>query len=442
MIIDSLYFVITINLLDQVMSNKNLCLISYKLLTRNSNILFRTPYSICQRSQLTRSIHNQPAVLLINPGHHQDKIGAHTRSYFLEQRHFSSMPARPSIPWSPDNRPISDDKTKKSKPPPRPSPSSSTIVVSGSNKILLLHRTKTSSAFPSAHVFPGGNLEPSDGPLPENDSDPGRHVDSIAYRTGAIRELFEESGVLLARESSAPNQPLLGLTPDVRLAGRNDVHDGKISLREWLKQQSPTAVLDTDSLIPFTHWITPTNVPKRFTTQMYVYFVPVTERRRHLLATADQVETMSPEWKKASDWIAEARSGKIILFPPQFILLYLMATFLDKPGDPADGRDIPDEERMKRREALQKFMLEDRSPVPWTDKFISPAPGPVKWADGRNVLALDQQGPELKDSGLKGDTSRFVLVRFSKEGPRDVEVIDRVEAEAKLAETASTGAKL
>lgn len=264
----------------------------------------------------------------------------------------------------------------------------------------------------------------------------------MAYRTGAIRELFEESGVLLARESNDPNQPLLSLDPDTRLAGRNDVHGGKLSLHDWLKKQSSTAVLDTDSLIPFTHWITPTNVPKRFTTQMYVYFVPVEERRRHLLATADKVETMSPEWKTASEWIQQANSGKIILFPPQYILLYLISTFLDQSGDPAESRDVPEEERISRREALHKFMTEDKSPVPWTEKFISPAPGPTKWIDGRQMLALDKQGPELKNSGLKGDTSRFVLVKFSKEGPREVEVIHRKEAEAKLAQQASGASKL
>lgn len=270
--------------------------------------------------------------------------------------------------------------------------------------------------------------------MPEDDADPARHRDNIAYRTGAIRELFEESGVLLARESDAPYQPLLSLDPEVRLAGRHNVHQGAVSFHTWLKEQSSTAVLDTDSLIPFTHWITPTNVPKRFTTQMYVYFVPVNERRRHLLATADQVETMSPEWKTASEWVKEADSGKIILFPPQYILLYLIGKFLDRTGDPPESRDIPEEEREARRQALKRFMLEDRSPVPWTEKFISPSPMPKKWKDGRQILALDKQGPELKGSGLKGDTSRVVFVRFSKEGPREVEVMDRDVVEAELAQ--------
>lgn len=409
-----------------------------------------------RRAQLALvDLSRQSPLLVSNRLHHHRTIRSFvsvghsrkTESWKLLHRHrfeiaLFNMTSKPSIPWSTENKPITNAATdaKSMKPPPRPSPSASTIVISGSNRVLLLHRTKTSSAFPSAHVFPGGNLEPSDGPLPPDDSDPARHLDSIAYRTGAIRELFEESGVLLARESADPNQPLLELDPDTRLAGRNDVHGGKLKLHDWLKQQSATAVLDTGSLIPFTHWITPTNVPKRFTTQMYVYFVPVAERRRHLLATADKVETMSPEWKTPAEWIAQADAGKIILFPPQYILLYIISQFLDKPGDPAESRDIPEEERSARREALHHFMTTDKSPVPWTEKVISPIPGPAKWKDGRQILALDKQGPELKDAELKGDTSRFVLVKFSKEGPREVSVIDRKEAEAELAKT--SGSKL
>lgn len=357
-------------------------------------------------------------------------------------RDMSSTASRPSVPWSTDNEPISAGSAGKGKPIPLPSPSASVILISGSNKILLLHRKKTSSSFPSAHVFPGGNLDPADGEIPPSATNPARHQDSLAYRTAAVRELFEESGVLLAREKGEPGQPLLSLDPDTRLAGRDDVHAGKVSLQDWLKRQSSTAVLDTEPLIPFTHWITPTNVPKRFTTQMYVYFVPVTDRRRNLLATADQVETMTPEWLKASTWTKRADSGEIILFPPQYILLHLIAEFLDKADDPAEGRDVPEEERERRREQLRKFMLEDRSPVPWTDKFISPQPMKQKWHDGRNVLALDKQGPELRDSNLKGDTSRVVLVRFSKEGPREVEVRDRAAVVEELEKQSAQPSKL
>jgi 8-oxo-dGTP pyrophosphatase MutT (NUDIX family) len=140
--------------------------------------------------------------------------------------------------------------------PAAASPSASIILVSPTNEILLVHRVKTSSAFPSAHVFPGGNLDPQDGDVPTDPKDPARHKDSLAYRTGAIRELFEETGILLAKESSSATS-LLSVSPEDRLAGRQAVHSGKVSFRDWLASQSKDAVLHTEGLIPFTHWVTP-----------------------------------------------------------------------------------------------------------------------------------------------------------------------------------------
>ncbi|KIW19338.1 hypothetical protein PV08_03632 [Exophiala spinifera] len=302
---------------------------------------------------------------------------------------------------------------------PKPaSPSASIVLVSPSNEILLLHRVQTSSAFPSAHVFPGGNLEPSDGPLPLDPQDVDRHKDSIAYRTGAIRELFEETGILLAR-SSRDAGSLLAVSKEQRKSGREAVHRGAVTLAEWLKGVSPSAMLDTNRLIPFTHWVTPPNVPKRFTTQMYLYFVDRAESGNPSVhATGDEVETMAPEWRRASDWLRRARSGEIILFPPQFLLLYLVSGVLDR------GRVGPQEDETavvaKRDELRRKIETEG-----WTHKFISPIGLQFGREDGRTVLSLDKPGPELRGSGLKGDSEYVVLVKFRKEGPRELDVAFR-----------------
>jgi hypothetical protein len=289
------------------------------------------------------------------------------------------------------------------------SPSSSIIVVSPSNQILLLHRLQKSSAFPSAHVFPGGNLEPTDGPIPPTGA--ARHIDSPAYRTGGIRELFEESGVLLAREPTSPNS-LLSVSDADRIRGRKDVHSHKITFAEWLKKQSPTATLDTESLIPFTHWITPPNVPKRYTTQMYVYFIPLSaDGNESVSAVADEVETMAAEWDTASNWTRRARDGEIILFPPQYLLLELAGQFLD----------VSEGDITSRREKLRHFITTDGNPT-WEHKYISPMGLSFGRKDGRAVLALDKPGPELQGTELRGDSERVVLVKFQKEGPREVEV--------------------
>jgi hypothetical protein len=98
---------------------------------------------------------------------------------------------------------------------------------------------QTSSAFPSAHVFPGGNLSAfHDGAVPEPSSS-DRHQDGPAYRLGAVRETFEESGILLARskeDAAAGESPgLLDVPDDVREEGRKEVHANRVPFAEWLR---------------------------------------------------------------------------------------------------------------------------------------------------------------------------------------------------------------
>jgi len=122
---------------------------------------------------------------------------------------------------------------------------SSILLISPSNQILLLHRVRTSSSFPSAHVFPGGNLsESQDGGIPLATS-PNRHVDGPAYRIGAIRECFEESGILLAKRNDGSGE-LLEIPEDVREKARKDIHSGKIKFPAWVESQG--GVMDTGKL--------------------------------------------------------------------------------------------------------------------------------------------------------------------------------------------------
>jgi len=123
---------------------------------------------------------------------------------------------------------------KKEKKLAEPRPSSSIILLSPTNQVLLLHRVKTSTSFASAHVFPGGNLSDfHDGAVPPH-GDPKRHEDSLAYRMGAIRETFEESGILLAREGSKDGR-LLNLPTAKRDEARKAIWENKISFGEWLE---------------------------------------------------------------------------------------------------------------------------------------------------------------------------------------------------------------
>ncbi|KAF9884327.1 hypothetical protein FE257_001905 [Aspergillus nanangensis] len=319
----------------------------------------------------------------------------------------------------------------KPKSPAIPSPSSSVILVSPKNEILLLHRVKTSTSFASAHVFPGGNLDPQDGPCPPP-QDIKRHEDASWYRNAALRELFEESGILLAKDKTSGK--MLAVSEAEREQGRRAIHQNKITFTEWLQQLSPGAVPDTDQLLPFSRWVTPTNVPKRFTTQMYLYFLPLpveseksllneipTEGQREeiQIPTSDGgVEISEARFLPASEWLRMSDRSEIILFPPQFMLLHLASQFLDQ--EPRATASL--EELARRRSALVDF-AHSGSP-PWTEKCISPKVMKMT-SEGQSILGLDHPGPELNGSTRRGESDLVVMVEFKKGSVRKVSVRQR-----------------
>lgn len=128
---------------------------------------------------------------------------------------------------------------KMKKEPAVPRPSASVLLVSPQNQFLLLQRVKQSSSFASAHVFPGGNVSTfHDGQMPEPDS-PDRHVDSEIYRMAAIRETFEESGIILARNAGFGR--LIEVPEADREEGRTQVHSNKVKFEDWLASKGGKA---------------------------------------------------------------------------------------------------------------------------------------------------------------------------------------------------------
>ncbi|EEA20902.1 NUDIX family hydrolase, putative [Talaromyces marneffei ATCC 18224] len=354
-----------------------------------------------------------------------------TRSYNYNHRSFSTKSIYKSSSRSPSEPTMSTKSKKKELAVPRPS--SSVVLISPENEVLLLHRVKTSTSFASAHVFPGGNISVrQDGEFTVSLEDPRRHYDGINYRRAAIRELFEESGILLATDTTNP-QKLVHVDEAERERGRYDIHNNKIGFEEWLKKQNSTAEMDTDNLIPFTHWITPPNLPKRFSTQMYLYFLPIQDsskasgeentaqglpeggRQEVQVPTSDGgVEINEARFLPASNWLQQAQAGEIILYPPQFLLLSVTAQFLDQSPSTSSST-----EKQARRKELLEFIHSGNPP--WTDKFVCPRSLQLL-DDKRAVLALDHPGPELHGSGKKGDDERVIVVNFGKDGPRNVEV--------------------
>ncbi|KAI1384183.1 uncharacterized protein F4822DRAFT_434123 [Hypoxylon trugodes] len=348
-----------------------------------------------------------------------------------------------------------------------PRPSASVILLSPENEVLLLHRVRTSSVFPEAHVFPGGNLsEFHDGSIPTADS-ADRHTDSLAYQLGAIRETFEESGILIAREKGGDGE-LSNVSNADRDKARKSIYKNEVRFVEWL--ESVGGVADTDNLIPFTRWITPLGRMSRFTTQMYIYMLPLSnnsgnntdpaistaQSEAHVPTPDGDVEITAARFDTPSTWLEKQRQREIIMFPPQCFLLHLLSQFLTGPPEGSLGSRELVEYYRAQRDKLKDFLSEvptanepsaaehPTARIPWAEKVISPTVLGIRSSDKRSILALDKPGPELKGSDRGGDWERVVLVNFAKGVARDVEVRGRKEVleEERRLENASREPKL
>lgn len=156
---------------------------------------------------------------------------------------------------------------------------------------------------------------------------------------------------------------------------------------------------------------------------MYLYFLPLAHpgipQSLHIPTCDGGVEHTEAQFLPASEWLSLARAGKIVLFPPQFFLLTLVANFLTAAADDDDGGGPTAETLQAQRERLRDFLR--TGDPPWGEKCISPCP--LKKEGKRLIMGLDEPGPELDGTDRRGDAERVVFVQFKgKEGTSGMEV--------------------
>ncbi|KAF5387592.1 hypothetical protein D9757_006526 [Collybiopsis confluens] len=251
----------------------------------------------------------------------------HVRSIYGKYRKYS-MSASRSMPTATSNVQQSQIKAKTTgtTQPVIPRPSASLVIVNERNEVLLVQRNPHASAFGGVTVFPGGNYD--------------KKQDS-SLRITAIRETFEESGLLIASPSSSTSR----LPPDRILdEARFAVHEQKRTFQNFLDEYCLKA--DTDALLPFTAWITPAGPPKRFHTQFFVTFLPgasaskfTTGSKQERLPKPDGgQEVINARFVRPSDAISEFNARKITMMPPQFYILHSLAGILKSSRNTVDER--------------------------------------------------------------------------------------------------------
>jgi 8-oxo-dGTP pyrophosphatase MutT (NUDIX family) len=138
------------------------------------------------------------------------------------------------------------------------------------------------------------------------DAEDGLALATRAFRVAAIRETFEECGVLLARP--AGDDRLIGAAAlrEVDAAHRAALNAGTIDFDAILRAHGLVPALDT--LVHFAHWITPTHQPKRYDTQFFLAAAPEAH-----LAVHDGTESVDSVWVSPAEALAGAENGRFKL---------------------------------------------------------------------------------------------------------------------------------
>ena len=205
-------------------------------------------------------------------------------------------------------------------------------------EVCMLRRNLAAEFSAGAYVFPGGSVDPEDR-VPaalalcrgrtDAEASAVLGVDSggLAFWVAAVRECFEEAGVLLAGtpDRADPGRYAPLDTPDPglaeRLAGhRRALNEGRTGLTQVCEQEN--LVVSADAVHYVSHWITPQLSPRRYDTRFFITAAPPGQVARH-----DYGETIATVWVRPADALASSAGGEVDLLPPTMANLRTIESF-------------------------------------------------------------------------------------------------------------------
>jgi 8-oxo-dGTP pyrophosphatase MutT (NUDIX family) len=205
-------------------------------------------------------------------------------------------------------------------------------------EVFLQHRVAGMPFAGGMTVFPGGGVDRRDaeasvawaGPQPSQWAEWFGCDESLARALvcAAVRETFEESGVLLAGTES-------GIVEDTAPYGhaREALVSRELSLAAFLA--GAKLMLRADLLRPWANWITPEPEPRRYDTRFFVATLPAGQDADGATTEAD-----SSGWQRPEDALADAQQGRRMLLPPTWMTLSELSEFATSAEVLEAGRSI------------------------------------------------------------------------------------------------------
>jgi glyoxylase-like metal-dependent hydrolase (beta-lactamase superfamily II)/ribosomal protein S18 acetylase RimI-like enzyme/8-oxo-dGTP pyrophosphatase MutT (NUDIX family) len=213
-----------------------------------------------------------------------------------------------------------------------PRPASTVVLVRdvvGGIEVLLSHRPSTMAFAPDVHVFPGGGVDPEDGDprlAARSRIDAAQAAErlggsclpdeALAFHVAAIRELFEEAGVLLAERTGDGRPadqdtalPRGGLDPAAVAVARTALVRRERTFVELC--EALDLDLRTDRLVPLSRWVTPPVMARRFDARFFAAALPAGAK-----PTLEGAELLAHAWFRPLDALAGLPGGSIRLWVP------------------------------------------------------------------------------------------------------------------------------
>lgn len=178
-------------------------------------------------------------------------------------------------------------------------------------EVFMVRRNTMVDFMAGAHVFPGGKVDAADSDPAMRGRLRGGPNPSTAPElyVAAIRETFEEAGVLLAggQDASRLTQARRALADGTRFATA-------------LEQLG--AEIDLDLIVPWTRWVTPVASPKRFDATFFLAAMPAGQAARH-----DEGETTASIWIRPAGALEHARRSEMLVAPATCKCLAVLAQY-------------------------------------------------------------------------------------------------------------------